>query len=95
MHIDLKLDFKSHIIQYLEIKIAKSILLYHAVIHSHLIFALSVWGSTFPTYLSKLQRLQSKAVRIIANCNRFQSVTSYFHELKIQKISDFNLNLAK
>jgi len=71
MHIDPKLYFKFHI-QYLEIKIAQSVgilsklrfllpkstlLLYHAFIHSHLIFAQPVWDSTFPTYLSKLQRI--------------------------------------
>jgi len=110
MHIDPKRDLKSHI-QYLEIKIAKSVgilrklriflpkstlLLCHAFIHPHLIFALPVWGSTFPTYLSKLQRLQNKAIRIIANCNQFQSVTPYFHELEILKMSElFQFEIGK
>jgi len=65
-----------------------TLLLCHAFIHPHLIFALPVWGSTFPTYLSKLQRLQNMAIRINANCNCFQSLTPYFHELKILKISE-------
>ena len=34
-------------------------------LHVHLIFALPVWATTFPTYLIKLKRLQNKAVRII------------------------------
>jgi len=48
-----------------------------------------------PMYLSKLHRLQNKAIRIIANCNRFQSVTLYFHELELLKIGYSNLKLAK
>jgi len=109
--VDPKLDFKSHI-ENLEIKIAKSVgilsklrfflpkltllLLYHAFIHPHLIFFLPVWGITFPIYLSKLQLFQNKAIRIIANCNRFQSVTPYFHELEILKISElFQFKIGK
>jgi len=103
MHLDAILDFKSHI-QHLENKIAKSVsilsklrfllpkstlrLLYYALIHPHLLYALPVWESTFPTYLTKLQRLKNEAIRIIVNCNRFQSVTPFFYELEILKISE-------
>jgi len=73
-----------------------TLFLYHSFIHPHLIFALSIWGSTFPTYLSKLQRLQNKAIKIIANCNRFQSVSSYFQKIEILKIFVlFQLEIGK
>jgi len=72
MHLDPNLDFKFHI-QHLETKIAKFVgilsklrfllpkstlrLLYYPLIYPHLLYALPVWGSTFPTYLTKLQRI--------------------------------------
>ena len=72
---DFKLDFKFQI-QQTETKVVgpvgilsklyflfpKSILLllYYALIHPHLIFALPLWGSTFPTYLIKLNVFKIK-----------------------------------
>ena len=35
--------------------------LYHSLVHVHLINALPVWATTFPTYLIKLKRLQSNS----------------------------------
>ena len=64
------------------------ILLYYSLIHPHLLYALPLWGSTFPTYLSKLQRLQNKALRIISNSNQLTSATPLFHILEILKITD-------
>ena len=82
VNLDNKLDFKLKI-QQTEIKVARAVgilskvrylspiptllLLYYALIHPHLIFALPLWGSTFPTYLIKLQCLQNRAVRINTN----------------------------
>jgi len=39
------------------------LMLYFSLIYPHLLFGLTIWGNTFPTYLAKLQRL--KALRII------------------------------
>jgi len=80
IHLDPNLDLKSHI-QHLETKIAKSVgilsklrfllpkstlrLLYYALIHPHLLYALPVWGSTFPTFLTKLQRLKIKQYELL------------------------------
>ena len=77
--LDKKLNFKSHI-EKVTCKISTSIgviskiryifptsslvHLYYAIIHHHLLFGLPVWGSTFSSYLSKLQILQNKAIRI-------------------------------
>ena len=101
--LDFKLHFQPHINQ-IEIKVAKAVgilsrlqflfpkstlvLLYYALIHPHLLYVLLLWGSTFPTYLTKLQRLQNKALRINFNCKQLNSATLLFHKLKILKTRD-------
>ena len=103
VYLDSKLHFQPHINQ-IEIKVAKAvgilsklrflfpkstlILLYYALIHPHLLYALPLWGRTFPTYLTKLQRLQNKALGIIFNCKQHDSLTPLFHKLEILKIRD-------
>ena len=42
------------------------VILYFSLMHTHLLYAFPVWASTYNTYLSKLKRLQNKAVRIIS-----------------------------
>ena len=97
------MQFKTNI-KLIEVKIAEAVgilnklhfffpkttllLLYYALVHPHLLYALSVWGCTFPSYLRKLQCLQNKATRIIFNSNRLTSVTPIFHALEISKIED-------
>ena len=77
---DNRLNFLAHI-KILEVKIARSVgilnklkyflpssallNLYYALIHSHFNYGLAVWGSSYPTYLSKLKLLQNKAIRIV------------------------------
>ena len=61
--------------------------LYYAIIHPHLLFGLPVWGSTFSSYLSKLQILQNRAIRIITNSD-IRALTSLFNKLGILKLSD-------
>ena len=103
VYLESKLHFQPHINQ-IEIKVAKAvgilsklrflfpkstpILFYYALIHLHLLYALPLWGSTFPTYLTKLQRLQNKALRNIFNCKQLNSATLLFHKLEISKIRD-------
>ena len=101
--IDNKLNFKQHI-QLVESKIAKSVgilnklrhifpssallLIYFALIYPYLLYGLPIWGSSFPTYLQKLQRLQNKTLLIISNCNLKPSTTPLFYQYKILKIQD-------
>lgn len=109
--LDNNLHFKPNIMQ-TEAKISKAVgilskvrnlfpkntllLLYYALIHPHLLYGLPLWGSTFPTYLIKLQRLQNKAIRVIVDCNRKTSITPYYYELSILKISDlFRFEVGK
>ena len=108
--IDNQLNFKQHI-QLLESKIAKSVgilnklqhifpfsalVIYFALVHPHLLYGLPIWGSIFPTYLQKLQRLQNKALDIISNCDPKTSTTPLFYQYKILKIQDlYYLEIAK
>ena len=80
IHLDNKLQFKQHI-KMLETKLSrllgvlyktKSFLLnhilkklYYAFIHSHWTFGLLVWSLTPKSNLSKLQRIQNKAIRLL------------------------------
>ena len=111
MNLDSKLLFKNHIKQ-IEIKVAKGVgilsklpflfpkstllLLYYALVHPHLLCALSLWGCTYEKYTQKLQLLQNKAIRVICNSNRFSSVTPLYFELGILKINElFKFEIGK
>ena len=102
--IDNKLNFKSHI-EHLVNKILRSIsilsklhflfnsstllLLYYSFVHSHLLFGIHLWGSTSQSLLSKLQKLQNKAIRIITNTKTKSHIIPQFYKLRILKIQDF------
>ena len=74
--VDEHLSFKPHIV-FLEKKIARSvgvlaqlscylpcntlIILNYSLVHTHLLYALPLWGATYKSYLMKLKRLQNKA----------------------------------
>ena len=63
--------------------------IYFALFHPHLLYGLVVWGSTFPTYMSKLESLQNKAVKIIiGDGTTRESPTSFYGQLKILKLTD-------
>ena len=71
-------------------------MLYHTLVQPHLAYGLPLWGSTFKTYLSKLQILQNKALRIITKSNWRTPITPKFRNLKILKIADlYTFELAK
>ena len=100
---DNRLNFK-HQINLLENKVAKAIgilsklryllpssrllLLYHALVQPHTLYALPLWGSSFPSYLNKMQRLQNKGMRVIVKAKFRDSVTPLYYKLKILKISE-------
>ena len=81
IHLDNKLQFKQHI-KMLETKLSRLLgvlyktkpfllnhilkKLYYAFIHSPLTFGLLVWSATPKSNLSKLQRIQNKAIRSLA-----------------------------
>ena len=109
--IDNHLSFNQHI-TLLENKVARSvgvisklrfylpqsslIILYFSLVHTHLLYALPVWASTYNTYLSKLKRLQNKAVRIISRTSIKDRITPNYHRLEILKLDDlYTLEIAK
>ena len=82
--IDNKLCFYEHI-KLLESKVSRSVgiltklksfipqqtllQLYHSLVHSHLTYGITIWGSTHTMYLQKLQNLQNRALKVA--CNAF------------------------
>ena len=111
--IDNKLSFKQHIIL-LENRVARSvgiiakvsyylpfntlITLYHALVHSQLLYALPIWASTYSykTYLNKLEKLQNKALRIIFKTPLRDPITPLYRRSGILKLNDlFDFEVAK
>ena len=104
--LDKRLNFQLHILC-LEKRVSRSVgilgklrlllfsstllLLYHALVHPHLLYGLPIWGSTFKTYLNKLRILQNKAIRIITNSVRRSAITPQFRNLNVLTIADLTL----
>jgi len=63
-------------------------MLYYALIHPHLLYDLSIWGSTYPSYLKKLSILQNKAIKLISGGSYRCPATPYNCNLKILKLED-------
>ena len=98
-----QLSFKTYVSN-LESKIARSVgviaklrnhlpnntllTLYYSLVHSHFLYALPVWASTHKTYLTKLQRLLNKALRIISKIRIRDSISQQYYEFKVLKIED-------
>ena len=61
---------------------------YYSMVHSHLLYGLVVWGSTFPSYLKQLNSIQNKPVKLIGGRN--------YSKLNILKLPDlYKLETAK
>ena len=70
--------------------------IYYALIHSHLLYGLIIWGFTFPTYLKKLITLQNKAIKFISAAKFYNSSSPYYKRLKILKLKDlYKLEVGK
>ena len=101
--IDSKLKFQSHISS-LEKKLAHSVgiltklshflphdallNLYYSLIHSQLLYALPVWCATHKTCLTKMKRLQNKAIRAVTKTHYTGSITPQYKKLQILKLDD-------
>ena len=71
-------------------------IIYFALFHSHLLYGLVVWESTFHKYMSKLERLQNKALKIIGDGTARESPTPFYGQLKILKLTDlYKFEIAK
>ena len=70
--------------------------LYHALVHSNLIYRILVWGNTFPSYLTKLSKLQNKAIRIVIGKKWNDSANSLYQKLNILPlVSLLNFEISK
>ena len=63
-------------------------LLYHALIKTHLLYAILIWGSTCSTYKNRLGLIQNSAVRAIAGFHRQQHISPAYSKLGILKLDD-------
>ena len=54
--------------------------IHYALIHSQLTYGFIIWGSTFPSYLNKLQSLQNKAVKMIVDGSSPDNPTKLFNK---------------
>ena len=71
-------------------------MLYYSFVHAHLLYALPIWASTYPTYLKRLQVLQNMAIRIISGIQPRESITKHYFSLKILKIEElYHFETAK
>ena len=62
--------------------------LYYFLVHTHLLYAISLWGSTYPTYLTKLKRLHNEALRIISETLIKTRITPQYFKFEILKLND-------
>ena len=62
------------------------LLLHFSFVHFHLIFGIPLWGSLSQFHLSKIQKLQNKAIRIVRNTKTKSPITPQFYKLRILKI---------
>lgn len=99
--IDNKLSWKSHI-NYISNKVSKGIgillrarqflygetlhMLYNYLIKPYFTYCISIWGSTFETYLHKLQLSQKKIVRIICRAEFLAHTDTLFKKRKIMTV---------
>lgn len=52
--------------------------IYYTLCYPHLTYCVSVWGSTWPSFLNKVISTQKKVFRCILYLNKFESVTPIF-----------------
>ena len=66
-HIYNKLLKYTSIFYKLRVQVPARILLniYYAFVHPHLLYAIEIYGNTYPTYIDKLFKLNSKLLRIL------------------------------
>ena len=80
--------------------------IYYSLVFSHLSYGVEAWGSACDSYISHLEVIQNKAVRVISGVQYYQiygedpvplpSSTPLYKELKILKLADiFKFSIAK
>ena len=54
----------------------------------HILYAITVWGSTCSTYKNRLRTLQNSAIRAIANVRKMQRISPNYFKCGILKLDD-------
>ena len=60
----------------------------YTMFNSHLLYCITVWTSTYSTYLNSIRMLQSKAVRLIAGFDDKHPTSSIYKSNNILKLDD-------
>ena len=77
--------------------------IYYALIYSHLVYAIEVWGSACITHMTKISTLQKRVVRLMTYKDQFPDIpgplypsSPLFLELEFLKMEDiFILQISK
>ena len=67
--------------------------LYYSLVHSHLAYGISIWGSASKSKLHKLEISQNKCVRNVCNVNYKSSCSPLYNTLGVLKLSDLYLSI--
>lgn len=62
--------------------------LYFALVHSNMIYCITSWGNTYPSYLEQLFRLQKRALRLITFSDNRTRSAELFRSLNILPLPD-------
>ena len=62
--------------------------LYYALIHSHLIYGIQIWGGAANKYVNEIVLIQKKAIRIICNAKYNSHTEPLFKNKKILPFHD-------
>ena len=103
--IDQNLNFKQHIDQTC-LKVSKitgilyrirhnltteaMISIYYTLCHPHLMYCVSVWACTWPSFLSRLSVAQNKILRCIFFLKKFDSTSYIYSEFKLMKFTSIH-----
>ena len=70
--------------------------MYYSHVHTHLHYALPLWGATYKSYLIMSKRLQNKFLRIISKTKIRGRITPQHYKYEILKLEDlYNCEIAK
>ena len=87
--VERKIAYAIGILNKLKYYFSKKILLqlYHALTYPHLLYAITIWGSTHKSYLHKISMLQNKAVRIVTQTKWNSRANSSYNYQKVIKLN--------
>ena len=58
------------------------------MIHPHLLYGITIWGTTFKSYLKRLSSLQNRAIKQIVDCHWQSNANPCYAQLNILKLND-------